>query len=198
MNHMKPYKELCPGEWISENFIMKGIGRDGYLSISSSNRLACSFFLVIWNYWSSRQCKTLEVGQFFLFTPDQGLIPISTFPPSKAAMKWYIAKNKNKNRTSTYNTPSCYHPRSNYFQFRLLPETDMILCIWYSSVDSSSRYLISIPLSLSKLSTRKEDSSLWDLWSFISQWTWLYLRFNCLHQQFWWQMHVECFDESLI
>lgn len=127
MNHMKPYKQLCPGEWISENFIMKGISRDVYFSISSSNLPACSLFLVIWNYWCSREWKTVQVRHLPLFTPDQGLIPISTLLPAEAAMERYIAKNKNK--TSTPNTPSCYHPRSNYLQFRLPPETDVILCI---------------------------------------------------------------------
>lgn len=124
--------------------LMKGISRGDYFSSSSSDLYACFFFLVIWNYWSQRESKNTssETSPLFIHTRSgQRLIQVSILLPAVAAMNSYIAKNKN--RTSIHNTPSCCQPHSNYFQFRLLPETNVILCIQYSTVDSSSRYLTS-------------------------------------------------------
>lgn len=90
---------------------------------------AYSFFLVIGNYWSQIEQEHVarDILLFsFILDQDQGFAQLSILLPTSASAKnGYIEKSTN--RTSTHSTSSCYHPCSDCLQFRLLPETRVIL-----------------------------------------------------------------------
>lgn len=159
---------------------MKGINRICCFNISSWN-LSCSFFLVTWNYWSQWKQKYMERDTLlfsFVLDQDQRFIQVSILLPAATTMNKYIEKSTN--RTRKHSTPPFSDQPHYLFSIQVTSwdRCDCVVCVSVYTHTPFSIYHSSISLSLSKIPAGKEDFGLWNLWHFISVWTWQDLRFS--------------------